>query len=123
MLTLVLFNLSFLKSHGNLSASRFSSHNTEASGGTGKPININLVAVNLGYNRINGYQPVNFSTYPMLASLTLYEQELYVSIARRRHQTGCFLMKITYVGCRQRSISLAKHQFSTPLGTVGKGKG
>ncbi|KAJ7946092.1 Leucine-rich repeat receptor protein kinase [Quillaja saponaria] len=38
-----------------------------------KPIggNSNLVAVNLGYNKILGYVPVNFAAYPLLASLSL----------------------------------------------------
>ena len=33
--------------------------------------NSNLVAVDLGFNGINGYLPVNFASYPLLASLTL----------------------------------------------------
>ena len=33
--------------------------------------NSNLVAVDLGFNRIEGYLPVNFVSYPLLASLTL----------------------------------------------------
>ncbi|KAI3667484.1 hypothetical protein L6452_42547 [Arctium lappa] len=36
-----------------------------------KPINNNLITVDLGFNRIVRYPPTNFSTYPMLASLTL----------------------------------------------------
>ncbi|KAI3734037.1 hypothetical protein L6452_13497 [Arctium lappa] len=36
-----------------------------------KPINNNLITVDLRFNRIVGYPPTNFSAYPMLASLTL----------------------------------------------------
>ncbi|KAL3538847.1 hypothetical protein ACH5RR_002213 [Cinchona calisaya] len=38
-----------------------------------KPINVNsdLVAVDLGFNKIEGYMPVNLVAYPVLSSLTL----------------------------------------------------
>ncbi|KAD4179253.1 hypothetical protein E3N88_27844 [Mikania micrantha] len=41
-----------------------------------KPINSNLIAVDLGFNQIAGYPPANFSAYPMLASLTLSYNKL-----------------------------------------------
>ncbi|CAI9304126.1 unnamed protein product [Lactuca saligna] len=41
-----------------------------------KPIDSDLVAVDLGFNRITGYPPTNFSAYPMLASLTLSYNKL-----------------------------------------------
>ncbi|KAK1430319.1 hypothetical protein QVD17_12975 [Tagetes erecta] len=41
-----------------------------------KPVNSNLVAVDLGFNDISGYPPVNFPAYPMLASLTLSYNKL-----------------------------------------------
>ncbi|KAL7584518.1 hypothetical protein Lser_V15G45835 [Lactuca serriola] len=41
-----------------------------------KPMDSNLVAVDLGFNRITGYPPTNFSAYPMLASLTLSYNKL-----------------------------------------------
>ncbi|KAD6454229.1 hypothetical protein R6Q59_016065 [Mikania micrantha] len=41
-----------------------------------KPVNSNLVAVNLGFNKLAGYPPFNFSAYPMLASLTLSYNKL-----------------------------------------------
>ncbi|XP_071736796.1 uncharacterized protein [Rutidosis leptorrhynchoides] len=41
-----------------------------------KPVNSNLIAVDLGFNKISGYPPANFSTYPMLASLTLSYNKL-----------------------------------------------
>ncbi|KAI3827974.1 hypothetical protein L1987_02063 [Smallanthus sonchifolius] len=36
----------------------------------------NLVAVNLGFNKLAGYLPANFSAYPMLAALTLSYNKL-----------------------------------------------
>ncbi|KAJ0954984.1 putative non-specific serine/threonine protein kinase [Helianthus annuus] len=41
-----------------------------------KPVNSNLIAVDLGYNSISGYPPENFPAYPMLASLTLSYNKL-----------------------------------------------
>ncbi|KAI3755422.1 hypothetical protein L1987_55220 [Smallanthus sonchifolius] len=41
-----------------------------------KPVNSNLVAVDLGFNKISGYPPTNFSAYPLLASLTLSYNKL-----------------------------------------------
>lgn len=41
-----------------------------------KPVDSYLVAVDLGYNRIIGYPPANFTAYPMLASLTLSYNKL-----------------------------------------------
>ncbi|KAI3512197.1 hypothetical protein L1887_19460 [Cichorium endivia] len=53
-----------------------------------KPVDSNLVAVDLGYNKIIGYPPASFSAYPMLASLTLsynkLRKEFHGSTARRR---------------------------------------
>ncbi|KAI3525437.1 hypothetical protein L1887_04232 [Cichorium endivia] len=42
-----------------------------------KPINSNLIAVDVGYNKIVGYLSVNLSAYPMLSSLSLRYNKLY----------------------------------------------
>ncbi|CAH1435007.1 unnamed protein product [Lactuca virosa] len=42
-----------------------------------KPINSNLIAVDIGYNKIVGYLPVNLSAYPVLSSLSLRYNQLH----------------------------------------------
>ncbi|CAK9143649.1 unnamed protein product [Ilex paraguariensis] len=49
------------------------SNNSFTSVQISKPTNPNsdLIAVDLGFNKIEGYLPINFSAYPLLSSLTL----------------------------------------------------
>ncbi|KAI3496983.1 hypothetical protein L1887_39363 [Cichorium endivia] len=61
-----------------------------------KPINSNLIAVNVGYNKIVGFLSVNLSAYPMLSSLSLRYNKLYGPIPPGTTKwTGCFWTEIT----------------------------
>ncbi|KAI3716018.1 hypothetical protein L6452_23057 [Arctium lappa] len=42
-----------------------------------KPTDSNLIAVDIGFNKIDGYLSVNFSAYPMLSSLSLRYNKLH----------------------------------------------
>lgn len=85
-----------------------------------KPINSNLIAIDIGYNKLTGYVPVNFTTYPMLASLTLSYNKLRGRIpweySKKSTLTRLFLDGNYLIGLPPKDFFTGKTSLSGSLG-------
>ncbi|KAI4298496.1 hypothetical protein L6164_032047 [Bauhinia variegata] len=84
--------------------------------------NSNLIAVNLGFNKIQGYVPVNFASYPLLSFLSIRYNALRGTIpleySQNKSMRRLFLDGNFLIGKPPAGSSPAADQFPAAWGTI-----